>query len=279
MSTRVLVVDDDPGLRYTLREILEQEGLEVAEAGDGEAGLKAYDAAPAPLVITDLRMPKLDGLGLLAALSGRSPAPRVILITANGSERDAVAAMKAGATDYFKKPFDTDELLAVVRRAVEAVHLRDENERLAGFQNALEAGEHHRPSDRHAWQGLAALREAFMGDDQLHHAVPLFDHIGNARGLLFLHVLVEDRNPAVGQPARRIRFQNHALVLDLAAALHGHARTGLPVGGERAVHPVAAGEVPVGQGMPELLRRGLDVGGVDEFRLTHHASPVSVSTR
>ena len=131
-ATRVLVVDDDPGVRYTLREILESEGLEVDEAGDGEAALARFQAAPAPLVITDLRMPRLDGLGLLAALSQKTPAPRVVLITAHGSERDAVAAIKAGAFDYFRKPFDTEELLAVVRRAVEAVQLRDENERLAG---------------------------------------------------------------------------------------------------------------------------------------------------
>jgi DNA-binding NtrC family response regulator len=129
---RVLVVDDDPGVRYTLREILESEGLLVDEAPDGQAALEAYQAAPVPLVITDLRMPRLDGLGLLKALAGRAPAPRVVLITAHGSERDAVEAMKAGAFDYFRKPFDTDELLAVVRRAVEAVRLRDENERLAG---------------------------------------------------------------------------------------------------------------------------------------------------
>jgi DNA-binding NtrC family response regulator len=128
----VLVVDDDPGVRYTLREILEQEGLTVEEAADGEEALARYEAAPAPLVITDLRMPRLDGLGLLQALSGRTPVPRVVLITAHGSERDAVAAMKAGAFDYFKKPFETEELLAVVRRAIEAVRLRDENERLAG---------------------------------------------------------------------------------------------------------------------------------------------------
>ncbi len=131
-GARVLVVDDDPGVRYTLREILESEGLEVDEAEDGQAALARYDAAPAPLVITDLRMPRLDGLGLLEALGKRAPAPRVVLITAHGSEREAVAAIKAGAFDYFRKPFDTDELLAVVRRAVEAVRLRDENERLAG---------------------------------------------------------------------------------------------------------------------------------------------------
>jgi DNA-binding NtrC family response regulator len=131
-GARVLVVDDDPGVRYTLREILESEGLEVDEAGDGEAALARYEAAPAPLVITDLRMPRLDGLGLLEALGKKTPAPRVVLITAHGSEREAVAAIKAGAFDYFRKPFDNDELLAVVRRAVEAVRLRDENERLAG---------------------------------------------------------------------------------------------------------------------------------------------------
>jgi two-component system, NtrC family, response regulator HydG len=129
---RVLVVDDDPGVRYTLREILEQEGLIVEEAADGEEALRRFEAAPAPLVISDLRMPRLDGLGLLAALAGLAPPPRVILITAHGSEREAVVAIKAGAFDYFKKPFETDELLAVVRRAVEAVRLRDENERLAG---------------------------------------------------------------------------------------------------------------------------------------------------
>ena len=132
MTARVLVVDDDPGVRYTLREILESEGLEVTEAADGREGLARFIEKPAPLVITDLRMPKLDGLGLLAELTTRAPGTRVVLITAHGSERDAVEAIKAGAYDYFKKPFETDQLLAVVRRAVEAVRLSDENERLAG---------------------------------------------------------------------------------------------------------------------------------------------------
>jgi DNA-binding NtrC family response regulator len=132
MSARVLVVDDDPGIRYTLREILESEGLEVEEAGDGQEALARFAERPAPLVITDLRMPRLDGRGLLAELVARAPGTKVVLITAHGSERDAVEAMKAGAYDYFKKPFETEELLAVVRRAVEAVRLRDENERLAG---------------------------------------------------------------------------------------------------------------------------------------------------
>jgi two-component system response regulator HydG len=131
-STRVLVVDDDPGVRYTLREILASEGLTVDEAADGEEGLARFDAAPAALVLTDLRMPKLDGMGLLRELMLRTPPPRVVLITAHGSERQAVEAMKAGAYDYFKKPFETEDLLAVVRRSMEAVRLAYENEKLQG---------------------------------------------------------------------------------------------------------------------------------------------------
>jgi DNA-binding NtrC family response regulator len=128
----VLVVDDDPGVRYTLREILESEGLAVEEAADGAEALALHDARPVPLVITDLRMPGMDGMELLRRLTALSRPPRVVVVTAHGSERQAVDAMKAGAHDYFKKPFESDELLAVVRRALEAVRLAHENERLAG---------------------------------------------------------------------------------------------------------------------------------------------------
>jgi two-component system, NtrC family, response regulator HydG len=131
-APQVLVVDDDPGVRYTLREILESEGLVVAEAADGAAALAALEASPAPLVISDLRMPRLDGMQLLAALQAKPHPPRVVLITAHGSERQAVEAIKAGAYDYFTKPFETEDLVAVVRRAVEAVRLAHENERLHG---------------------------------------------------------------------------------------------------------------------------------------------------
>jgi two-component system response regulator HydG len=130
MKPRVLVVDDDAGIRYTLREILESSGFVVDEAADGEAALARFAEAPAELVITDLRMPKLDGMGLLARLRAGSPVPRVVVITAHGSERQAVAAMKAGATDYFRKPFEMDELLTAIRRSIESTRLALENEKL-----------------------------------------------------------------------------------------------------------------------------------------------------
>ncbi len=131
-AARVLVVDDDPGVRYTLREILASEGLAVDEAADGAEALARFEAQPAALVVTDLRMPGMDGMELLRRLAAHSPPPRVVMITAHGSERQAVEAMKAGAYDYFRKPFENEELLAVVRRALEAVRLAHENERLAG---------------------------------------------------------------------------------------------------------------------------------------------------
>jgi two-component system, NtrC family, response regulator HydG len=130
MKPRVLVVDDDNGVRYTLREILESSGFVVDDAEDGAAALRKFAAAPADLVITDLRMPGLDGMALLLRLQEHKPAPRVVVITAHGSERQAVAAMKAGAYDYFRKPFEMDELLEVVRRAVESTRLAMENEKL-----------------------------------------------------------------------------------------------------------------------------------------------------
>jgi len=129
---RALVVDDDPGVRYTLREILESEGLEVEEAEDGVRALERIEPFQPDLVLADLRMPRMDGMELLRRIGSGPSAPRVVLVTAHGSERQAVEAMKAGAWDYFRKPFEPEELLAVVRRATEAARLRSQNERLAG---------------------------------------------------------------------------------------------------------------------------------------------------
>ncbi len=129
---RVLVVDDDAGVRYTIRELLESLGLTIEEAADGVSALAATERESFDVVITDLRMPAMDGMTLLRRLIERSPRPRVVMITAHGSERQAVDAMKLGAYDYLKKPFENDDLIAIVGRAVEAVRLAGENERLSG---------------------------------------------------------------------------------------------------------------------------------------------------
>jgi len=82
LKPRVLVVDDDEGVRYTLREILESSGLEVDVACDGVEALERLQLQPAQLVVTDLRMPRMDGMELLRKLMAQNPAPRVVVITA-----------------------------------------------------------------------------------------------------------------------------------------------------------------------------------------------------
>jgi DNA-binding NtrC family response regulator len=128
----LLVVDDDPGVRFTLYKLLKAEGYEVLQADSGARALEQARETPLDLVITDLRMAPMDGLQLLEHLHREQPSLRVVLITAHGSERLAVEAIKRGAYDYFRKPFEVDELLAVVARALGAVRLERENERLLG---------------------------------------------------------------------------------------------------------------------------------------------------
>jgi DNA-binding NtrC family response regulator len=211
---RVLVCDDDPGVRYTLREILASAGLSVEEARDGEEALARFDAAPFPLVVTDLRMPGLDGMELLRRLATRAPAPKVVVVTAHGSERQAVEAMKAGAWDYFRKPFDNEELLAVVRRAAEAARLADENETLQG-ELAL-AGELVYASE--AMRRLAALVARVAPRDV---TVLVSGESGTGK---------ERVAEAIWRASRRagrafVRFNCAALVAELAEAeLFGHAR-------------------------------------------------------
>ncbi|MFT5458375.1 MAG: two-component system response regulator HydG, partial [Myxococcota bacterium] len=126
-AQRVLVVDDEPSLRYTLSEILGDEGLEVTTANDGAEALAALDAHPVDLVVSDLVMPGVDGLELLATLAGRPDAPGVVLVTAHGDERLAVQAMRLGAIDYLPKPFQAAEVIRVVLRALDRVSLQRAN--------------------------------------------------------------------------------------------------------------------------------------------------------
>ncbi len=125
---RVLLVDDEPGVLFTLTEVLEERGDEVVTATSGQAALELLEGVEA--VVTDLAMPGMDGLKLLGALHEREPALPVIVLTAQGSERTAVSAMKAGAHDYLRKPFDIDEVGLVVERAAEAYRLRARQRRL-----------------------------------------------------------------------------------------------------------------------------------------------------
>ncbi len=124
MAETLLVVDDEEAIRYALKVVLGAQGFEVLLAADGAAALDTLDTRDdIALVLTDLKMPGMDGMALLAEVQRRPAAPPVIMLTAHGTERRAVEAMKLGALDYFKKPFDQDELLRVVRRALHTARL------------------------------------------------------------------------------------------------------------------------------------------------------------
>ena len=137
MKARVLVVDDDAVGRYTLRGLLEDEGLEVEEAADGQIALDLLAKQEFDLILSDLRMPRVDGMEFLRRTQALSPVPRVVLLTAHGSERHAVEAMKLGALDYFRKPFEVEEVLKVVRRSIATLRLERENEQLRGEVDLL----------------------------------------------------------------------------------------------------------------------------------------------
>lgn len=118
----ILIVDDETSVLFTLRELIEERGHVVREARSGEEALPLIDGVD--LVITDLSMPGMDGLELLARLHALYASLPVILLTARGSERVAVRAMKEGAYDYLTKPFDVDEMTLAIERAIEVASLR-----------------------------------------------------------------------------------------------------------------------------------------------------------
>ncbi len=118
---RILLVDDEPNLRKVLGALLQQQGYEVHAETDGAAALARVKSAPPrtfDAVISDLRMPNLDGIGLLRALTLHEPNLPVILLTAHGSVDSAVEAVKLGAFDYLEKPFDRDQIHQIVQKAI-----------------------------------------------------------------------------------------------------------------------------------------------------------------
>jgi len=131
-KTTVLVADDDDSLRMVVEHTLAEEGYEVISATDGSEALKLLKEHLPDLVVADVKMPGLSGIDLLKHIKSLPAGPQVVLVTAYGSIKDAVDAMKMGAFEYVTKPFERDELKVVVARAVEMSKLARENVELRG---------------------------------------------------------------------------------------------------------------------------------------------------
>ena len=119
MSKTILIAEDEQVLRESLAELLREEGFEVLEAPDGKAAYDVVLKRPVDLVLSDIRMPNMDGITLLGLLQKTAPETPVIMITAYGVVESAVAAMRQGAIDYLLKPVQFEDLLTKVKRAME----------------------------------------------------------------------------------------------------------------------------------------------------------------
>jgi two-component system nitrogen regulation response regulator NtrX len=147
MAHDILIVDDEPDIRLLVEGILRDEGYDTRQAADGESAIAAFRARRPSLVILDvwLQGSRLDGLGILQVLHREEPQVPAVMISGHGTIETAVAAIQQGAYDFIEKPFQSDRLLLVVRRALEAANLARENAELrlrAGTEAEL-TGESH----------------------------------------------------------------------------------------------------------------------------------------
>ena len=126
-SPTVLVIDDEAGILETLRILLRTEGFTPITALGGKAGLDALETASPDIVLSDIRMPTVSGIEVLAAVKARDPQLPVVLMTAQASMQSAIQAVNEGAFYYIQKPFRNDDLVAILRRAAEHRRLKIEN--------------------------------------------------------------------------------------------------------------------------------------------------------
>jgi len=157
MAYEILLVDDEPDIRLAVDGILRDEGYETSQAADSDAALALFRARRPALVMLDiwLQGSPLDGIGILEAMYAEDPTVPVVMMSGHGTIEMAVSAIQLGAYEFLEKPFNTDRLLLVIRRALEAAALARENAELR-----LRAGpETELTGDSPAISGLRAAIE------------------------------------------------------------------------------------------------------------------------
>ncbi len=130
MAYRILIVDDEAGIRQALKQVLEYEGMEVRTAGSGGEAITVYPDYRPHLTFLDVKMAGIDGLDTLTRLRELEPAALIVMISGHGTLQTAIEATRRGAFDFLEKPLDTDRLLVTVRNALRHAELSSENNRL-----------------------------------------------------------------------------------------------------------------------------------------------------
>lgn len=131
---KVLVIDDDEGECCLIEDILAQDSISVVKAIGGERGIRALTGEEFPLVITDLRMPDIDGIAIIDYIRKRRLETLVMVVTGYASVDSVIEALRLGAYDYIMKPIGADLIRFAVKRAFDYVTLRDEQARLKSFE-------------------------------------------------------------------------------------------------------------------------------------------------
>jgi DNA-binding NtrC family response regulator len=127
---KILIIEDEEKQRSLLKDLLEKEGYETEGSADGNSGIERYRHADFDLILLDQRLPDMPGIEVIKKMKDVDPLTPIIMLTAYGNIQDAVAAMREGATHYLTKPVNVDELLVVIRKALDDVRLRRENAEL-----------------------------------------------------------------------------------------------------------------------------------------------------
>ena len=180
MPLRVLIVDDEQGMRAALKEVLSRLQYETETAEDGYAAMELLDAAekagrPFSLVLSDVRMPKMDGLELLQRIQSRPTPPPVVIMTAFGTIEDAVSTMQQGARDYLLKPFSAEAVEQVVRRIL--TETAEEKQRK----------EQEQASERPASNGGKQKNGKFVAADaQTKRLLAMADEVANSNATIFI---------------------------------------------------------------------------------------------
>lgn len=183
----VLIIDDESGIVDTLRILLKNEGFAAHVAFGGKQGIDQISAIRPDIIISDIRMPAVNGLDVLAAAKAQDPDVPVILMTAQASLQSAISAVNDGAFHYVQKPFQNDALVAIVKRAAETRQLKTENRALKREIKKRDLGS--RPIGNHrSWLDVLSVAETVATSDS---TVLLQGESGTGKGVIarYIHEL------------------------------------------------------------------------------------------